>query len=343
MGSHAYRANVALETAVDMADRDNNWREKTVATGEDLRGLLVPVVLPMTPGGGPDLDNLRELVASLLAAGAEGIWVNGSTGEVHDLNPAERATVVREVAAVVDGRGPVVAHVGDTSTKLAAAHAEAAAAAGATHIGAVAPYYASFDPDEVGTYYEELAKASSVPLLVYNLPQMVKYRLEPETVVDLARRGLAVGVKDTAGDFAWYRTLLQRMDTEGVPFRFFMGVESLVDVSLFAGGHGAVCTLANLAPRTFVALCAAAARQDWAEVRTHQRDVVSLVQALRVPGRADWIASIAALKWVMSELGTLTSATIASPVRPLNAAEQQHLAEHALPLAARLAATGSDA
>jgi 4-hydroxy-tetrahydrodipicolinate synthase len=297
----------------------------------------------MTPGGGPDLDNLRTLVGSLLAAGARGIWVNGSTGEVHDLAPAERATVVSEVAAVVGGRGPVVAHVGDTSTKLAAAHAEAAAAAGATYIGAVAPYYASFDPDEVGTYYEELAKASTVPLLLYNLPQMVKYRLEPETVVGLARRGLAVGVKDTAGDFTWYRTLLQRTQTEELPFRFFMGVESLVDVSLFAGGHGAVCTLANVAPRTFVALYDAAVRGDWAEVRRHQRDIVSLVQALQIPGRTDWIASIAALKWVMSELGALSSPTVSSPVRPLSADEQRHLAEHALPLAARLAGAQSAA
>lgn len=303
---------------------------------DDLHGLLVPIVLPLTPQGGVDLDNLRALTASLLADGVDGIWVNGSTGEVHDLTPAERADAVREVAGVVAGQGVVVAHVGDTSTKLAVAHAEAAAAAGATHIGAVAPYYASFDADEIGRYYEELAKASSTPLLLYNLPQMVKVRLAPETVLGLARSGTAVGLKDTAGDFAWYRTLLQRAAEADLPFRFFMGVESLVDVSLFAGGHGAVCTLANLVPSSFVALVRAARDQDWTTARTLQRDIVTLVQALQVPGRTDWIASVAALKWVLAELGVLTSATVAAPLRPLDAAEQHHLAEGALPLAARL-------
>ncbi len=304
----------------------------------DLQGLLVPVVLPMASHGDPDFDTLRELVDSLLTAGARGIWVNGSTGEVNDLTASERAAVVREVAAVVGDRGVVVAHVGDTSTKLAVRHAEAAVAVGATHIGAVAPYYASFDTGEIGTYYEELGKASSVPLLLYNLPQMVKVRLDPDMVLRLARQGSAVGLKDSAGDFGWYRELVHRMTEEGLPFRFFMGVESLVDASLFVGGHGAVCTLANLVPRTFVALCAAAERGDWPAVHTHQRAVVSLVRAFRIPGRTDWIASIAALKWVMSELGVLRSPVLASPTKALSSAEKRHLADHALPLVARLGA-----
>ncbi|WP_020576929.1 dihydrodipicolinate synthase family protein [Actinopolymorpha alba] len=303
---------------------------------EGLRGILVPIVLPMTPDGEADFDKLRELTSSILESGVNGIWVNGSTGELHSLTAGERAAVVREVADVVRGRGQVVAHVGDTSTRLAIGHAEAAVTAGATHIGAVAPYYASFSPIEIGRHYQELARASTVPLLLYNLPQMVKVGLEHETVLRLAHEGAAVGIKDTGGDFSWYRGLIHQVDAAGLPFRFFMGVESLVDVSLFAGGHGAVCTLVNLIPHTFVGLWQAATRQDWTAVRSHQRDIVALVQALQIPGRTEWIASIAALKWVMTELGQLTSSAVAAPAMPLNAPEQHHLATSALPIAARL-------
>jgi 4-hydroxy-tetrahydrodipicolinate synthase len=310
--------------------------EKAVATAEDLTGLIVPVVLPMTPAGEPDLANLRRLVTNLLHAGVDGIWVNGSTGEVHDLTPEDRAAIVGEVAATVAGRGVVVAHVGDTSTRTALTQARAAVAAGATHVGAVAPYYASFDPAEVGDYYARLARETDVPLVLYNLPQMVKVHLDSEVVLRLARDGLAAGMKDTGGDFAWFRGLLQRVTAEGLPFRFLMGVESLVDVSLFAGGHGAVCTLANLVPHTFVALRDAAATADWLTVRALQRGIVELVHALRVPGRSEWIASIAALKWVMAQRGDLDSATVAAPTRPLDAAEQRHLAQVALPLVDRL-------
>lgn len=307
----------------------------------ELRGLIVPIVLPMTSDRAPDFDNLRRLTGSLLEAGARGIWVNGSTGEVHDLAPEERTAVVREVAAVVGDRGVVVAHVGDTSTKLAAAHAEAAVAAGATHVAAVAPYYASFRPPEVGRYFEELARASAAPLLLYNLPQMVKVRLEHEVVLRLAENGSAVGIKDTGGDFTWYRQLLLRLGEEGIEFRCFMGVESLVDVSLFAGGHGAVCTLANVVPRSFAMVCRAADAEDWDLARLYQRDIVSLVEALRLPTRSNWLGSIAALKWVMRELGLLTTDVVAAPLEPLSVAEQRHLAELAVPLAARLATRAS--
>ncbi|MBM7783711.1 dihydrodipicolinate synthase family protein [Tenggerimyces flavus] len=301
-----------------------------------LQGLIVPIVLPMRTDGQPALDELAALCDRFFAAGVAGIWVNGSTGELHDLSPPERAAVVEAVALAADGRGVVIAHVGDTSTKLACAQAEAAAVAGATHVAAVAPYYASFAPAEIASYYEAIAAATDRPLLLYNLPQLVKVTLTHETVLRLASRGAAVGLKDTAGDFSWYRGLLHRLRMEDLPFRCLMGVESLIDVSIVAGGDGAVCTLANLAPRTFVDLVEAAKAGDLALSRQHQADVVSLVQSLALPGRAEWIGSIAALKWVMHELGLLAAPTAAAPVAPLTIAEQQQLAAVALPLAARL-------
>jgi 4-hydroxy-tetrahydrodipicolinate synthase len=301
-----------------------------------LNGLVVPIVLPMRPDGQPDLDELARLCDHFLAAGASGIWVNGSTGELHDLSPPERAVAVEAVARAADGRGVVVAHVGDTSTKLACAQAEAAAAAGATHVAAVAPYYAAFEPAEITSYYEAIAAATDIPLLLYNLPQLVKVTLTHETVLKLASDGKAVGVKDTAGDFSWYRGLLHRLRLEDVPFRCFMGVESLVDVSVLAGGDGAVCTFANLIPRTFVELVDAARAGDLEKSRQLQADVVSLLHALALPTRAEWVGSVVALKWVMHELGLLASPTVAAPAAPLTLEEQRHLAAVALPLAARL-------
>lgn len=301
-----------------------------------LQGLVVPIVLPMRADGQPDLDELARLGDHFLAAGASGIWVNGSTGELHDLSPPERAVVVEAVARAADGRGIVVAHVGDTSTKLACVQAEAAAAAGATHVAAVAPYYAAFEPAEIAAYYESIAAASSRPLLLYNLPQLVKVALTQDVVLRLASNGTAVGIKDTAGDFTWYRGLLHRLRLEDLAFRCFMGVETLVDMSILAGGDGAVCTLANLIPRTFVDLVDAARAGDLVRARQLQAEVVSLVHALALPTRTEWIGSVVALKWVMHELGLLASPVAAAPAAPLAHDEQRHLAAVAVPLAERL-------
>lgn len=301
-----------------------------------LGGLIVPIVLPLTAEGRPHVADLGALVDRFAHLGVHGIWANGSTGEVNDLGVAERAAVIREIASATSGRGPVVAHVADTSTKLAIAHATAAADAGATHIAAVPPYYAQFDDAEIGDYYRALAQATDLPLLLYNLPQMVQASLAHDTVLDLAAHGIAIGLKDSAGDFTWYRELLRRLDERGVPLRCFMGAEPLADVSLYAGGAGLVCTLANLVPRAFLDIGAAADTHDWDTARRRQRDVLALIDAMRLPGRSTWIGSVAALKWLMHELEMISTPTVAAPLRPLDDDERKLLTRRALPLAAAL-------
>jgi 4-hydroxy-tetrahydrodipicolinate synthase len=301
----------------------------------ELRGIIPPLVTPLAADGAPDLDALARHAAGLLDAGVHGLWVNGTTGEFHGQTPAARAATVRAVAAAAAGRVPVVAQVGDASTELAIAHAQAAAAAGADFVAAIPPFYVEASQAELVAYYRALAEASPLPLLVFQLPRLAKVGLTVENLIALAGEGAVVGIKDSADDLAFYRRLLHQAAAAGVALRCFVGGGALVDLSLLAGGHGAMCAVANVAPRRCVAIYEAAAAGDWAAAATHQAILQDLIEALRLPGRSGATGTTAALKGVLRETGAIPNDDLAPPAAPLDQSERRLLAERALPWLAR--------
>lgn len=301
----------------------------------DLRGIIPPLVLPLTADGDPDLASLARQVEFLIDAGVHGLWVNGTTGEFHALGREGRAEVVRTAVAGAAGRVPVIAQVGDASLESARGHLAAAAAAGADFVAAIPPFYLEFSQPELVGYYRDLAAVSPVPLLVYQVPQLAKVGLTVESLLLLAREGAVVGIKDSAGDLMFYRELLHRAAAEGAPLRCFVGGGSLVDLSLLAGGHGAMCAIGNAAPRRCVAIFDAVETGDWAAAAAHQAALQDLIGALRLPGRSGPSATIAALKWALREAGLLATDLAAAPLAPLRDDERRLLAERALPLLRR--------
>ncbi len=296
-----------------------------------LSGIIPPLILPRTDGGEIDRASLARQVEFLLAAGVNGLWVNGTTGEFYALEPAERAAVVREVVRLVGGRAPIVAQVGDAATRRAMLHVHAAVDAGADYLAAVAPYYVVFSQAELLSYYHSLAAATLRPLVIYQLPQMTKVGLTVENVLALARAGSAVAIKDSSGDMTFYRQLTQQVQAGAVPLRCFVGGGSLVDISLLMGGHGAMCAIANLAPRQCVALYQAARAGDWSTASRRQLELQRFIDTLHLPNRPHWATTIAVYKWLLKAQGIITSDAAAEPLAPLTVAEQQHLETQALP------------
>lgn len=297
-----------------------------------LRGVIPPLTLALRPDGTPDLASVRRLVEHLLAAGVAGLWVNGTTGEFFALEAEERAQVLRAVVEVVAGRVPVIAQVGDTATRRALRHAALAAEAGATHLAAVAPFYAPPAAAEALAYYRALATATPLPLLVYQVPQFTKVALSVAEVLTLAREGTIMGLKDSQGDLGYFRSVVHGARTEGLALAVFPGGGNLLDVSLLAGAAGAMCAIANLAPRQCVALYQAAQAGDWAAAAERQAELLRLIGALSLSHRPQWTATIPVYKWLLCELGLIAHDAVPAPIEPLSAADRQHLRAAALPL-----------
>lgn len=301
-----------------------------------LHGIIPPLVLPMTGDGSIDLASLRRQAAFLLDRGVHGLWVNGTTGEFHALEPEERQAVLREVVAAAAGRVPVIAQVGDAATRRALKHLHTAVEAGADYVSAISPYYLDFSQAELRRYYRDLAAASPVPLVIYHLPKMAKVGLTAESVLELARDGTAVAIKDSAGDMSWYRQVVSGARAEGLDLQCFVGGGGLVDISLLSGGNGAMCAIANLLPSQCVAIYQAAMAQDWPGANVLQLQLQDVIGRLTLPSRSNWAAGIAVYKWVLTQLGVIANDAVASPLEPLSADEQLYLREHALPAIQRL-------
>lgn len=299
---------------------------------QKLSGVVPPLILPLTEGGAIDFQGLERQVEFLLSSGVHGLWVNGSTGEFFALSPEERAEVVRFCVEQVGGRVPVIAQVGDTSTRRVLAHAGAALEAGADGLSVILPYYAIYAQEELKSHYREISRAVGRPIFLYQLPQMCKVALSVPNILELAKERILAGIKDSAGDVDFYYRLVRGVKNTGSSLRCFYGSSSLVDVGLYVGGHGVMCAIANLVPDLCCQAYAAAVRGDWDAARTANERILLLIDALTLRERTTWAPLIAAYKFVLRELGLICSDRVFEPLKPLTQEEKEGLRRKALPL-----------
>ncbi|MCG5217927.1 dihydrodipicolinate synthase family protein [Streptosporangium sp. KLBMP 9127] len=284
-----------------------------------------------------DRSALECHVEHLVASGVHGLWINGTTGEFHALNAEDRALAVSASARAAAGRIPVIAHVGDAATRLAVDHARAAVDAGADEIAVIAPYFATYGREELLDHYRLIAEAVGFPILAYHMPQLTKSSLSVDCVLRLAREGVLSGIKDSGGDMTWLRQLLRGSEEAGL--RCFTGASSLTDLSLYAGAAGATSSLANVTPRTLVALYDAARAGNWARARALQEQLEDLLEAMRAARRAPTLSSfVTTYKFVLVSLGLINESHAAPPLARLDEDERHRLSSTVVPMIRELEA-----
>lgn len=116
-----------------------------------------------------DETRTRNMTELLIRAGVNGLYLTGSTGACFTMTAEERCKVVDIVVDQVAGRIPVIVHVGDIGTKKSIELAKHAEKAGADAISSVPPFYWKFNGDSIYHYYKDIAQATSLPMIVYNI------------------------------------------------------------------------------------------------------------------------------------------------------------------------------
>jgi 4-hydroxy-tetrahydrodipicolinate synthase len=255
-----------------------------------LHGIVPPLISPLDDGGAPDAAAMSALVEHVVGAGCTGLFMLGGCGEGAWLTPAQRGAVVRLAARAAAGRVPVLAGVmlPATGPAIEAAHQAADEGADALVIGS--PYYFGVDPAAQARHVALVLATTSLPALLYNIPQCTHHVLPPATVRDLTRDPRIIGIKDSAGDFEAFQAFLA-IKHERPSFRVLQGNEALAAASLLQGGDGMVPGLANVAPDLFVALGAAADRGAADECAELQRRIARLAALYR---QGPWLAALKA-------------------------------------------------
>ncbi|MFU8868581.1 dihydrodipicolinate synthase family protein [Natronococcus sp.] len=211
-----------------------------------LSGITCPTVTPFDDG---EIDEaaLVDLLAHLREGGIDGVFACGTSGEFPSLGPEERRRVIELTVDHADG--PVIACSGATSVHEAVTHVDNAADAGADAAALVPPYFTPANaPVGNERFFERVAAETTLPIVLYNIPQYTGQRIEPETVAALAERDEFVGIKDSSGDLTYFQSLVRETPEE---FLCLMGYDSLLVPSIRLGGDGGINALSNVVPRTF--------------------------------------------------------------------------------------------
>lgn len=208
-------------------------------------GIIIPHITPFGPSGELDEEGLRKDVDFWIENGVHALVACASNGEAIYMTREERRRVVSTVLDEANGRVPVLAGSGSAGTQQAIALTKDARDLGADGVLVVTPYYFKPDQNQVYHYYEDIAEAVNIPIILHDVPKFTGLNLEPRVVQKLAELDNVVGIKDSSGNMRQIQELIR---LAGDKISVLAGSGNMIHPTLVSGGHGAVVAIANVAP-----------------------------------------------------------------------------------------------
>ena len=242
-------------------------------------GVFTPVITPFRGDGTIDEAGMRSNVARWMTMPLTGLVVLGSNGEAPQLEDAEADWVIEIVRGEVPVDRPLIAGTGRESTKATIAATQRAAAAG---VDAVLVRTPSFFKSQMTTevfvrHYSEVADASPVPVLLYNVTMFTGVTLMPDAVATLAAHPNIVGMKESGSDIGLIAECIARTPDD---FTLLAGSAATLFHALCADCDGAVLALAALAPRAVVGMQMLLEQGRVDEARVLQRRLMPLARSV---------------------------------------------------------------
>ncbi|PYI48932.1 MAG: 4-hydroxy-tetrahydrodipicolinate synthase [Verrucomicrobia bacterium] len=241
------------------------------------RGTFTAVVTPFRDGGVDD-SAFKKLIETQLAAGITGIVAIGTTGESPTLSHDEREHVIRLAVTTANKRCLVLAGTGSNATQHAVADTIMAEKLGVDGALLVAPYYNKPSQEGLFRHFKAIADATSLPIMLYNIPGRCSVDIVPETVVRLAKEcGNIVAIKEASGSVERVSDLRRRLPES---FTILSGDDSLTLPFMAVGAAGVVSVASNLFPGEVCALVRACESGDLKSAAKLHRKLLPLFKDL---------------------------------------------------------------
>jgi 4-hydroxy-2-oxoglutarate aldolase len=272
-------------------------------------GVFAALTTPFA-GDGVALEELKKNIRGYNTTGLAGYVVLGSTGEAVFLDGDEEEMILAAARAEAAPGKTVIAGASRESTKLTGELVRRLAGLGADAVLVKPPHYykAAMDQDALRRYFLEVADASPVPILIYNIPQNTGVTMSPATVIELSRHPRIAGIKDSSGRLSNLTDVIAGIRPD---FHFLMGAGALFLAGLLLGAKGAILAMASVAPGLCVELHSLFRRGKLDEARKLQIDLVPLNRALTET------RGIPAIKYALDLLG-YGGGPPRPPLRPLD-------------------------
>ena len=239
-------------------------------------GMASAMITPMNAQG-VDYEAMGRFIEFQIENGINALVVMGTTGENATLEPWEQKEVIRFTVEKVNHRIPVIAGTGTNNTAHVLQNTRNACEVGADAVLVVTPYYNKGTQKGLITHFTTVADASSVPVILYNVPSRTGVNLLPKTVAELAKHPNIVAIKEASGNMA---QLVELMALCGDQIDVYSGEDALTVPMLAMGAAGTISVLSNVVPKESVAMTDAFFAGKIEEAAAWQCKLLPLINAL---------------------------------------------------------------
>ena len=282
-----------------------------------LRGCGTALVTPFQHDDALDARALAALVEWQISCGINFVVACGTTGETPTLDEGEWLEVIRVVVEAAKGRVPVLAGCTHNSTREAVSKAQKVAGVpGVSGLLTANPYYNKPSQEGQFQHFQAIAKATGLPVILYNIPGRTGTNLEPKTIVRLLEHTDTIaGVKESSGNLQQITELIH-MVPKGLPV--FAGDDNIALAAIGVGASGLISVASNEIPREMAKMIHCALADDWEAARALNAKYYELMMA------NFWETSPGPVKCVMAMMGRVEE-HYRLPIVPVATATRERL------------------
>lgn len=280
---------------------------------------MLPFPTPFASDGSLDLAALRSNIERWNETGMTGYVALGSTGERVHLEERECMEVIEAARASVPASMAFIVGAGQQSTFATINEARRYARAGADALLVITPHFyrRAITQDALIGYYNAVADAAPVPVVLYSMPELTSIALAPETVARLASHENIIGIKDSSGDLINLTETLRLVPED---FAVMTGNGALLSAALSAGARGAILAVGCVAFAQCVEIYNAVEAVDYERAHLLQRGLTPLARAVTVR------YGIGGLKAALELIG-FTGGMVRAPLEGASAEARREIAQ----------------
>jgi len=247
-----------------------------------LEGVIPALILPVNENGKINFILLEKQATYLISAGVNGLFINGTTGEGAWLTTDEKVEVFKVVKEISEGKIFLCAACIQPSTEIVINEIKAFEKLEPDYIVAVTPYYYSVPQNVIIEHFKKIAQYSSIPLIIYNIPQRTHNKIELSTILKLAQEKNIAGIKDSSGDFISFARGVHTSVPES--FSWIQGEDYLDGPAFNCGANGIVTGLGNVWIEPYIKMFQAAKARNNSRVNEIQKEINNLYELIQVTG-----------------------------------------------------------
>ena len=245
-----------------------------------INGVIPAMITSFNKDESINKEGIRKTVNYLISAKVDGLYITGSTGETFLMSQEEKKQAIEIIVEEVNGRVPVIAHIGSIGTKITTELGQYAEKIGVDALSALPPFYYGFSNDEIFNYYQDISNSTNLPITVYNISHA--HLMDLDMLKRLASIKNVQGVKYTAPTHFNFSKIKKEI---GNSFKIYSGMDEMSLSGLISGADGIIGSFYNLMPELFVDIYAKIKEENINEAKKIQEKInIIIMYALSKSG-----------------------------------------------------------